>query len=188
MEVEECVDFTYLNRECPKDSFPLPRIDQLIDVTSSHETLSFMDAFSGYNQIRMDSVDEEATSFVTEKGIYYHRVMPFGLKNAGATYQRLMNKIFENQIERNMKVYVDNMLTKSIHADDHVANLSETFNNLRRYHMRLNPRKCAFGITACKFLDFMVTQRGIEASPEKINAIIDMRPPHNKKCNGSPKG
>ncbi|KAI0503531.1 hypothetical protein KFK09_014465 [Dendrobium nobile] len=85
-----CVDYTDLNKACPKDSFPLPRIDQLVDATLGHQMLSFMDAYSGYNQIRMDPVDEEATAFQTDKGLNCYKVMPFGLKNAGATYQRLM--------------------------------------------------------------------------------------------------
>ena len=89
-----CVDFTNLNRACPKDSFPLPRIDQLVDLTASHELLTFMDAFSGYNQIRMSEEDQEKIAFVTSQGLYYYRVMPFGLKNAGATYQRLVNQMF----------------------------------------------------------------------------------------------
>ena len=86
-----CVDFTDLNQACPKDSFPLPRIDQLIDLTAEHKLLTFMDAFSGYNQILMVEEDQEKTAFVTSQGLYYYRVMPFGLKNAGATYQRLVN-------------------------------------------------------------------------------------------------
>ena len=89
-----CVDFTDLNKACPKDSYPLPRIDTLVDSTVRHQLLSFMDAFSGYNQIGMDESDQEKTSFVTSQGLFYYKVMPFGLKNAGATYQRLMNKMF----------------------------------------------------------------------------------------------
>lgn len=89
-----CVDFTDLNKACPKDCFPLPRIDQLVDSTAGHEVLSFMDAFSGYNQIRMAEFDQEKTSFATDRGIYCYTVTPFGLKNAGATYQRLVNKMF----------------------------------------------------------------------------------------------
>ncbi|KAK0585896.1 hypothetical protein LWI29_035946 [Acer saccharum] len=89
-----CVDFTDLNKACPKDSFPLPRIDQLVDATAGHELLSSMDAYSGYNQIRMNKADEEKTAFTTDQGLYCYKVMPFGLKNAGATYQRLVNRIF----------------------------------------------------------------------------------------------
>lgn len=140
-----------------------------------------MDAFFGYNQIKMNPKDEENTSFITENGIYCYKVMPFGLKNAGATYQRLMNKVFKDQIWHNIKVCVDDMLTKSTHTTDHVADLEETFNNLRCYQMKLNPRKCAFRVTAGKFLSFLVTQRGIEVNPKKIQAILDMRQPTNKK-------
>ena len=97
-----CVDFTNLNRACPKDSYPFPRIDTLVDSTARHELLSFMDAFSGYNQIKMKEEDQEKTSFVTSQGLLCYKVMPFGLKNAGATYQRLMNKMFAHQIGRNV--------------------------------------------------------------------------------------
>ena len=108
-----CVDFTDLNKACPKDSYPLPRIDQLVDSTMGHKLLSFMDAFSGYNQIRMDEADQKNTSFVTNQGLFCYKVMPFGLKNAGATYQRLVNHMFHSQIRRNVEVYVDDMLVKS---------------------------------------------------------------------------
>ena len=100
--------------------------------------------------------------------------MPFGLKNAGTTYQRLMNKIFAQQIGRNVQVYVDDMLVKSQRKEDHLDNLKETFDTLRSYNMKLNPGKCAFGVTAGKFLGFMVSQRGIEANPDKIRTIIEM--------------
>ena len=108
-----CVDFTDLNKACPKDSYLLPRIDQLVDSTTGHRLLSFMDAFSRYNQIRMDEADQEKTSFVTSQALFYYKVMPFGLKNAGATYQRLVNHMFRPQIGRNIEVYVDDMLVKS---------------------------------------------------------------------------
>ena len=104
-----CVDFTDLNKAYPKDSFPLPRIDQLVDSTTGYKLLTFMDAFSGYNQIMMDENDQEKTSFITSRGLFCYKVMPFGLKNAGATYQRLMNRMFHDQISRNVKVYVDDI-------------------------------------------------------------------------------
>ena len=97
-----CVDFTDLNKACPKDSYPLPRVDVLVDSTARHQLLSFMDAFSGYNQIRMYETDQEKTSFITNQGLFCYKVMPFGLKNAEATYQRLMNKMFARQIGRNV--------------------------------------------------------------------------------------
>ena len=113
------IDFTDINRACLKDSFPLPRIDLIVDATTGHELLSFMDAFSSYNHIIMDPNDQENTSFVTGQGTYYHRVMPFGLKNARATYQRLVNKMFQKQIGASMEVYIDDMLVKSVKAELH---------------------------------------------------------------------
>ena len=125
-----CVDFTDLNKACPKDSYPLPWIDTLVHSTARHQLLSFMDAFSGYNQIRMDKSDQEKTSFVTSQGLFSYKVMPFGLKNAGATYQRLMNKMFAHQIGKNVQVYVDDMLVKSLHEVDHLDDLIKTFDTL----------------------------------------------------------
>uniref|UniRef100_A0A2N9HHE1 Uncharacterized protein n=1 Tax=Fagus sylvatica TaxID=28930 RepID=A0A2N9HHE1_FAGSY len=176
-----CVDFTDLNKACPKDSYPLPRIDQLVDSTAGHKLLSFMDAFSGYNQIRMEEEDQEKTAFITSRGLFCYKVMPFGLKNAGATYQRLVNKMFHDQIGRNVEVYVDDMLVKSKENEDHLTDLKETFQALRTYNMKLNPEKCAFGVSSGKFLGFMVSQRGIEANPDKIKAILEMSPPTTVK-------
>ena len=113
-----CVYFTDLNKVCPKDSYPLPRIDQLMDSIAGHKLLSFMDAFSGYNQIRTDEADQEKTSFVTSQGLFYYEVKPFGLKNTGATYQRLVKHMFRPQIGRNVEVYVDDMLVKSLDEGD----------------------------------------------------------------------
>ena len=175
------VDFTNLNKACPKDNYPLPRVDVLVDSTARHQLLSFMEAFSGYNQIRMYEDGQEKTSFVTSQGLFCYRVMPFGLKNAGATYQRLMNKMFAPQIGRNVQVYVDDMLVKSRREEDHLEYLKETFDVLRSYNMKLNPGKCAFKVTAGKFLGFMVSQRGIKANPDKIRVIIEMTPPRNVK-------
>ncbi|KAM1039855.1 hypothetical protein ACFX2C_029204 [Malus domestica] len=140
-----------------------------------------MDAYSGYNQIFMNPPDQEHTVFTTDRGLYCYKVMPFGLKNAGATYQRLVNSMFTEQIGKSMKVYVDDMLVKSKHANQHITNLSETFTILKRYRMRLNLNKCAFGVGSSKFLGFMISQRGIEANPEKIKAILGMKEPITSK-------
>ncbi|XP_072084305.1 uncharacterized protein [Arachis hypogaea] len=121
-----CVDFTDLNKTCPKDAYPLPCIDTLVDNSCGYGTLSFMDAYSGYNQILMHSTDQEKMAFITENGNYCYNVMPFGLKNAGATYQRLMNKIFEQQIGRNIEVYVDDMVAKTKLGDSHVQDLAKS--------------------------------------------------------------
>ena len=176
-----CIDFTDLNKACPKNSFPLPRIDLIVDATAGHELLSFMDAFSAYNQISMDPSDQEKTSFVTARGTYCYRVMPFGQKNAGATYQRLVNRMFQKQIGTFMEVYIDDMLVKSIKAKLHITHLAEAFQVLRSYNMKLNPAKCAFGVSSGKFLGFIVNNRGIEANLDKIKAVLDMLPPSNIK-------
>ena len=107
------MDFTDLNKACPKDSYPLMRIDQLVDSTAGHKLLSFMDAFWGYSQIKMNGANQEKTSFVTSQGLFCYEVMSFELKNVGATYQRLVNHMFRPQIGRNVEVYVDDMLVKS---------------------------------------------------------------------------
>ncbi|KAK0571932.1 hypothetical protein LWI29_023704 [Acer saccharum] len=173
-----CVDYTNLNRACPKDSFPLPKIDQLIDSTAGNKLLSYMDVLSGYNQIMMHPNDQDKTSFITGQGLYCYKVMPFGLKNAGATYQRLVNKLFKPLIGRSMEVYVDDMITKSQMTHQHPEDLRQTFQVIRENQMRLNLAKCAFGVAAGKFLGFMVHERGIEANPKKINAIMDLESPN----------
>ena len=176
-----CVDFTDLNQACPKDSFPLPKIDQLVDSTARHKLLTFMDAFSGYNQIQMAEEDQEKTAFITSQGLYYYKFMPFGLKNAGATYQRLVNQMFKKQIGKNVKAYVDDMFVKSKEEKDHLDDLKETFNALRQYKMKLNLSKCAFRVSSGKFLGFIVSQRGIEANIEKVRAILEMSLPRTTK-------
>ncbi|XP_052726197.1 uncharacterized protein LOC128194674 [Vigna angularis] len=172
-----CVDFTDLNKACPKDSYPLPSIDRLVDGASGHVILSFLDAYSRYNQIPMYEPDQSKTAFITEHANYCYEVMPFGLKNAGATYQRLMDKIFYHQIGRCMDVYVDDMVIRSNSVEQHLQDLKEVFGQLRRYSMRLNPSKCTFGVPAGKFLGFMLTHRGIEANLDKCKAVLEMAAP-----------
>src|SRR3954469_19992832 len=112
-----CVDYGPVNKHCPKDHFPLPRIDQIIDSTAGCDLLSFLDAYSGYNQIRMKEEDEEHTSFITPYGVFCYKTMPFGLKNASATYQRMMKACLKEQIGRNVQVYVDDIVIKTYKAD-----------------------------------------------------------------------
>lgn len=176
-----CTDYTDLNKACPKDSHPLPSVDALVDGASGHKILSFLDAYSGYNQIPMYASDREKTAFITEKASYCYEVMPFGLKNAGATYQRLMDKIFASQIGRCMDVYIDDMVVRSEDGKAHARDLEEVFEQVKKYKMRLNPAKCTFGVPAGKFLGFMLTSRGIEANPDKCDAIINMKSPASLK-------
>ena len=129
----------------------------------------------------MDPDDQEKTSFVTGQGTYCYRVMPFGLKNAGATYQRLVNRMFQKKIGTTMEVYIDDMLVKSTTTELHIAHLFEEFQIMREYNMKLNLSKCAFGVSAGKFLGFIVNNRGIEANPDKIKAVLYMPPPSGIK-------
>jgi len=176
-----CIDFTDLNKACPKDSFPLPHVDRLVESTAGNELLSFMDAFSGYNQIMMNPEDQEKTSFITDRGIYCYKVMPFGLKNAGATYQRAVNKMFKEHLAKTMEVYIDDMLVKSLKKEDHVKHLEECFAILNQYQMKLNPAKCTFGVPSVEFLGYIVAKRGIKAYPNQINAYPNMPSPKNFK-------
>lgn len=172
-----CVDFSNFNQACLDVSFPRFRIDQLVDSTTEHELFSFMDSYSRYNQTPMFPTDEEHTSFITYKGLYCYKVMPFGLKNAGATYQIFVNKMFTDLIGKTMEVYMDDILVKSLKVGDHVKNLNEIFQILRRYQMKLNLLKCTFGVCSRKVLGYIVNQRGIEVNPEKVKALIEMRSP-----------
>ncbi|RVW60154.1 Transposon Ty3-I Gag-Pol polyprotein [Vitis vinifera] len=151
-KVRVCVDFRDLNKASPKDDFPLPHIDMLVDSTAGHSMLSFMDGFSGYSQILMAPEDMEKTSFITEWGTYCYRVMPFGLKNAGATYQRAATTLFHDMMHRDVE-----------------------------FRLRLNPKKCTFGVTSGKLLGYMVSERGIEVDPDKIRAILDMPAPRTER-------
>ncbi|RDY08227.1 Retrovirus-related Pol polyprotein from transposon 17.6, partial [Mucuna pruriens] len=176
-----CTDYTDLNKAYPKDSYPLPSIDRLVDNVAGFTFLSFMDAYSGYNQIRMHPQDEEKTAFITDKGAFCYKVMPFGLKNAGATYQRLMDNIFKGILGEDVEVYVDDMVARSQCMEEHCRALGRVFGILREHQLRLNPNKCSFGVRAGKFLGFMLTERGIEANPEKCWAITNVRSPKSIK-------
>ena len=172
-----CIDFKHINRACPKDHFPLPRIDQIVDSTAGCERLSFLDAYSGYHQIRLYGPDEIKTAFITPFGCFCYITMPFGLKNAGATFMRMIQKCLLTQISRNVEAYMDDIVVKSRKGSDLLADLAETFANLRRYDIKLNPSKCTFGVPGGKLLGFLVSERGIDANPEKIGTILRMKRP-----------
>ncbi|GKU85421.1 hypothetical protein SLEP1_g100 [Rubroshorea leprosula] len=153
----------------------------LVKKANGNERLSLLDAYSGYHQVPMAPEDKEKTSFYAGDEIYCYVMMPFGLKNVDATYQKMVTIVFQAQIGKNLEVYVDDIVVKSLKAEDHLADLDETFNNLRKNKMRLNPAKCIFGVESGKFLGFMVSRRGIEVNPEKIRAIAEMEPPKSVK-------
>ena len=161
-----CVDSTDLNKACPKNPFPMPQIDQLVDATVGHPRMSFLDAFQGYHQIALAVDDQEKIAFVTPIENYHYKVMPFGLKNVGATYQRMMTSMFEPQLGKNIDIYIDDMVVKSKVESDHVNDLGNIFDILRRYKLRLNASKCSFGVGSRKFLGYMVTHRGIKVNPD----------------------
>jgi hypothetical protein len=158
-----CVDYTGLNKACPKVPYPLPRIDQIVDSTTGCETLSFLDAYLGYHQIKMKESDQLATSFITPFGMYCYITMPFGLRNAGATYQRCMNHVFGEHIGRTVEAYVDDIVVKTRKASDLLSDLEVTFGCLRAKGVKLNPEKCVFGVPRGMLLGFIVSERGIVA-------------------------
>jgi hypothetical protein len=171
-----CIDYTSLNKACPKVPYPLPRIDQIVDSTAGCETLSFLDAYSGYHQIKMKESDQLATSFITPFGMYCYTTMSFGLRNAGATYQRCMNHVFGEHIGRTVEAYVDDIVVKTRKDFDLLSDLKVTFGCLRAKGVKLNPEKCVFGVPRGMLLGFIVSERGIEANLEKIAAITNMGP------------
>ncbi|KAI0526805.1 hypothetical protein KFK09_002396 [Dendrobium nobile] len=171
------VDYRDLNKACPKDEFPLLIPELMVDIASSHAIFSFMDGSSGYNQIKMDPKDERNTAFRIPIGIFCYKVMPFVLKNAGATYQRAMSRIFDDLIHNQVECYIDDLVVKSKVKEAHLYDLRVVFERLRRYDLKKNPLKCAFGVTSGKFLGFVVRHRGIEIDPAKIKAILDMPSP-----------
>jgi hypothetical protein len=159
-----CIDYTSLNKACPKDEYPLPRICQIIDSTASCELLSFLDAYSGYHQISLAIDDEDKTTFITPFGIFCYTKMVFGLKNGRAIYQKCVHTVLESQIGRNVKAYIDDIVVKSKKRGDLLDDLKETFDNLRKSKMMFNPKKCVFGMSAGKLLGYMVLSWGIVAN------------------------
>jgi hypothetical protein len=176
-----CVDFTSLKKACPKDPYPLPRIDQNVDPTAGCDLLCFLDAFSGYHQIKMAREDEEKTAFIAPCGVYCYVCMPFGLKNVGATFRRLMCKALGAQMGRNAEAYVDDIVVKTRESHTFIEDPEETFANLRKVNIKLNPAKCAFGVPSGKLLGFLVSHRGIDTNPDKVKAIEEMRHLRNLK-------
>jgi hypothetical protein len=176
-----CIDFTDLNKACPNDEFSLPRIDSLVDVATFSELMSLLDCYLGYHQIWMRKEDEPKTSFITPSGTYCYLRMPEGLKNVEGSFSRMTAKVLHSQIGRNVLTYVDDIIVKSTKQENHVADLQETFVNFRQAGLKLNPEKCVFGVKKGKFLGCLVSTKGIEANPSKIEAILRMEPPNSKK-------
>jgi hypothetical protein len=176
-----CIDFTDLNKACPKDEFPLPRIVSLVDAAATSELMSLLECYSGYHQIWMKKEDEPKTSFMTPSGTCCYLQMPEGLKNAGGSFSRMTAKVLHSQIGRNVLTYVDDIIVKSTKQENHVADLQETFANFRQAGLKLNLEKCVFGLKKGKFFGCLVSTKGIEANSSKIEAILRMEPPNSKK-------
>jgi hypothetical protein len=172
-----CTDYTSLNKTCPKDPFPLPRIDQIMDSTSGCDLLCFLDSYSGFHQIPMSREDDENTAFITADSLFCYVSMPYGLKNALPTFMRVMHKTFGDLIRDLVEVYVDDIVVKVKSSASLLDNLALVFDRLRLPRTKLNPNKCVFGVTAGKLPGFLVSCRGIEANPQKIRSIEAMRPP-----------
>ena len=152
-----CVDFRDLNKASPKDNFPVPHIDILVDNTAKHALLSFIDGFLGYNQIKMAPKYMEKASFITPWGTYCYKVMLFSLKNAGVIYQWVAITLLHDLIHKEVQVYVDDMIVKSKDHEGHIPALQKFFERVRFYKLRLNSKKCTFGVTSRKLLGFMVS-------------------------------
>ena len=180
-KVRMCVDYRDLNKACPKDDFSLPHIDTLVDSATSSVMYSFMDGFAGYNQIMMAVIDKLKTSFTTEWGVYYYLVMPFGLKNTGATYQRMATALLYDMIHKEIEVFIDDMMVKSPTIEGHFEALNKFLARAERYNLILNPKKCIFEVTSRKLLGHIVSQKGIEVDPYKVKAIREMPLPKNEK-------
>nr|GEW29145.1 reverse transcriptase domain-containing protein [Tanacetum cinerariifolium] len=176
-----CVDFTDLNKACPQDCYPVPEIDWKVESLCGYPFKYFLDAYKGYHQIKLAEPDEEKTAFHTGQGVYCYTKMPFGLKNAGATYQRLMDKAFESQIGWNIEVYVDDLVVKRYTEAEMMRDIEETFRTLRKINMKLNPKKCSFGLAEGVFLRYVVTPEGIKPCPDKTAVVLQLPSPRTIK-------
>jgi hypothetical protein len=176
-----CIDSTSLNKAYPKDEYPLSRICQIVDSTASCELLSFLDAYSDYHQISLAIDDEEKIAFITSFRIFCYTKMAFGLKNGGATYQKYVHTVLESQIGKNIEAYIDDIVVKLEKRGDLLDGLKETFDNLHKSMMMLNPEKRIFGVPSGKLLGYMVSFRGIDANPKKVEAIENLQPPRTRK-------
>ncbi|GJS17402.1 reverse transcriptase domain-containing protein [Tanacetum coccineum] len=172
-----CVDFKDLNKACPQDGYPLPEIDWKVESLCGYPFKCFLDAYKGYHQIKMAKEDEEKTAFITNQGIFCYSKMSFGLKNAGATYQRLVDKAFQRQIGRNLEVYVDDLVIKSRTEEEIIRDIAETFKTLRQINMKLNPKKCSFGMQEGMFLGYKVNADVLKVCPDKADAVLSLPSP-----------
>ncbi|GKC54016.1 reverse transcriptase domain-containing protein [Tanacetum coccineum] len=171
------IDFTDINKACPKENHPLPATESKVEDIHQHRFKCFLDTYKGYHQIPIAKKDKEKTAFYTREGVFCYKRLPFGLKNARATYQRLIDKVFSCQVGRNMEVNVDEMVIKSDFKEEMLADIKETLERLRVINLKLNPKKCSFGVEEGRFSGHIITKQGIKADPSKVKAISDLQPP-----------
>ncbi|GJW76532.1 reverse transcriptase domain-containing protein [Tanacetum coccineum] len=176
-----CADFTDLNKACPQDCYHLSEINWKVESLCGYPFKCFLDAYKGYHQIQMAESDEEKMDFHTSQGVYCYTKMHFGLKNAGATYQQLVDKAFDNQVSRNIEVYVDDLVIKSHTEAELLRDIDETFRTLRKINMKLNPKKCTFGTVEGMFLGYMISPEGIKPCPDKTEAVLQLPSPRTIK-------
>jgi hypothetical protein len=180
-EIRLCVDFRNLNKASDKDNYPVPPMEQILQQVSGSERLSLLDGFSGYNQVLMSPSDQLKTTFRTPWGTYAYRKMPFGLINAGATFQRAMDIAFRGLINHSVVVYLDDVTVYSKNKNDHLAHLRAILLRCRKYGISLNPKKSIFAVEQGKLLGFIVSSDGMIIDPERTQVIAKLPPPTTKK-------
>jgi hypothetical protein len=172
-----CIDFTDPNNCCPKDDFPLAKIDQIIDYAAGCNIMALLDCFLGYHQIWLYKEDEEKASFITPFDTYCYMGMSEGLSNTGPTLCRIMKAALKDQVGRNVLSYIDDIVVASKKKASYISDLTETFTIMHEARLKLNLQKCVFGVTRGKVLGCFVSTMGIDASPDKIKAVLQMHPP-----------
>nr|GFC14301.1 reverse transcriptase domain-containing protein [Tanacetum cinerariifolium] len=174
------VDFTDLNKACPQDCYLIPETDWKVESLCGYPFKCFLDAYKGYHQIQLAELDEDKTAFHTGQGVYCYTKMPFGFKNAGATYQRLVDKAFDNQIGQNIEVYVDDLVIKSHTEAEMLRDIGETFGTLQKINMKLNPKKCTFGAVEGIVL-WIHDYPERESFPDKTEVVLQLPSPRTIK-------
>src|ERR1700733_3479883 len=180
-DIQICIDFRNINKACQKDNFPLPPMEQILQAVAGSELMSFLDGFSRYNQILVHPDDQLKTTFRTKWGTYAYQKMPFGLVNAGATFQRAMDTAFRGLINRSVVIYLDDITVFSKKRSNHLHDLDQILQRCKRYGISLNPKKSFFALDQGKLLGFVVSRDGIYIDPDRIKEISDIPFPYNKK-------
>ena len=176
-----CVDYRRLNSITKLDVYSLPRIDDTLDVLAGARFFTTLDLASGYWQVTVDPAAREKTAFVTHSGLYEFMVMPFGLRNAPATFQRLMKIVLAGLNRTQCLVYLDDILIVSHSWEEHLENLHLVFDRLRSAGLRLKPKKCIFARRKALYLGHIISERGIEADPDKVEKVREYPVPENLK-------